>query len=416
MSDITEPEYSATAGGIASTGALYGRATPVPAPAVLQATAQLCGASGTRRIAAPVAASAGPAAADPVPAEPAPAEPAPAAQQPARAARASPIDIEPGRTRPAQILEPCDTGDDALAVCRALDRPLEALSSLIEVVVASHPHQSEGLRALLERVGNQAAVLHALVQRALAESASSLTGSAPGASATFSAGVASIPASAPAGDAAPAAARAPAAGSASVPARDVGQRAALRKLTEREHQVLVLVADGLATAEIAHRLGITSATVRSHVQNILTRLGVCNRRQAAALLTGRLPPPAKARLRAARRVPVPPRPQVELEADPSRPQQIRLAAAAPVQHGTSTRRSVRSSGATSSTVTRLTSREVQVLRCLAAGLGRSEIAERLYVSPHTARTHIQRVLAKLGVHSALGAMAVARDVGLAPAT
>jgi DNA-binding CsgD family transcriptional regulator len=58
---------------------------------------------------------------------------------------------------------------------------------------------------------------------------------------------------------------------------------------------------------------------------------------------------------------------------------------------------------------------MQVLRCLAAGLGRSEIAERLYVSPHTARTHIQRVLAKLGVHSALGAMAVAREVGLAPA-
>ena len=62
----------------------------------------------------------------------------------------------------------------------------------------------------------------------------------------------------------------------------------------------------------------------------------------------------------------------------------------------------------------LTRRETQVLRALAGGMERKEIADRLYVSPHTVRTHIQRVLAKLGVHSVIGAMAVARRAGLSP--
>lgn len=57
---------------------------------------------------------------------------------------------------------------------------------------------------------------------------------------------------------------------------------------------------------------------------------------------------------------------------------------------------------------------MQVLRCLAAGLGRAEIAERLFVSPHTARTHIQRLMAKLDVHSIVGAMALARKAGVIP--
>jgi DNA-binding CsgD family transcriptional regulator len=37
------------------------------------------------------------------------------------------------------------------------------------------------------------------------------------------------------------------------------------------------------------------------------------------------------------------------------------------------------------------------------------------MSPHTARTHIQRILAKLDVHSALAAMALARNAGLTSA-
>jgi DNA-binding NarL/FixJ family response regulator len=65
-------------------------------------------------------------------------------------------------------------------------------------------------------------------------------------------------------------------------------------------------------------------------------------------------------------------------------------------------------------VAALTPREEEVLRCMVAGLGRQAVAERLYLSPHTVRTHMQNVLGKLGVHSTLAAVAVARRAGLAP--
>ena len=63
----------------------------------------------------------------------------------------------------------------------------------------------------------------------------------------------------------------------------------------------------------------------------------------------------------------------------------------------------------------LTPREKQVLRCMVAGLGRQAVADRLYLSPHTVRTHMQNVLGKLGVHSTLAAVAVARRAGVGPA-
>ncbi|MEV6212584.1 LuxR C-terminal-related transcriptional regulator [Kitasatospora sp. NPDC051914] len=62
----------------------------------------------------------------------------------------------------------------------------------------------------------------------------------------------------------------------------------------------------------------------------------------------------------------------------------------------------------------LTPREEEVLRCMVAGLGRQATAERLYLSPHTVRTHMQNVLGKLGVHSTLAAVAVARRAGITP--
>lgn len=49
----------------------------------------------------------------------------------------------------------------------------------------------------------------------------------------------------------------------------------------------------------------------------------------------------------------------------------------------------------------LTPRELEVVNLLADGLGTKEIAEKLMVSPVTARNHIQRVLSKLGVHTRL---------------
>lgn len=63
-------------------------------------------------------------------------------------------------------------------------------------------------------------------------------------------------------------------------------------------------------------------------------------------------------------------------------------------------------------IERLTDREWQVLAGLALGDGNERLGERLGISPQTARTHVQNVLAKLGVHSRLEAAALARRSGL----
>ncbi len=62
----------------------------------------------------------------------------------------------------------------------------------------------------------------------------------------------------------------------------------------------------------------------------------------------------------------------------------------------------------------LTPREHEVLRCMVAGLNRKDVAARLFLSPHTVRTHMQNVLGKLGVHSTLAAVALARRAGVRP--
>jgi DNA-binding NarL/FixJ family response regulator len=66
-------------------------------------------------------------------------------------------------------------------------------------------------------------------------------------------------------------------------------------------------------------------------------------------------------------------------------------------------------------LSRLTPREREVLTLLAQGGDNDSIARVLVISPQTARTHIQNVLVKLGVHSRLEAAAVAIQNGLVDA-
>ena len=52
------------------------------------------------------------------------------------------------------------------------------------------------------------------------------------------------------------------------------------RLSDREHHVLLLLADGLSAAEIAPQLHLSESTVKSHVAKIYQKLGAANRAQA----------------------------------------------------------------------------------------------------------------------------------------
>ncbi len=61
------------------------------------------------------------------------------------------------------------------------------------------------------------------------------------------------------------------------------QRAEQYALTPREHDVLLLVAEGLTNKEIGGKLSITEDTVKKHVQNIIWKLRAADRTQAAIM-------------------------------------------------------------------------------------------------------------------------------------
>ena len=60
-----------------------------------------------------------------------------------------------------------------------------------------------------------------------------------------------------------------------------GQEMSVEALTEREREVLYLLARGLSNRAIARALGLTEGTVKIHVSNILSKLNVRSRTQAA---------------------------------------------------------------------------------------------------------------------------------------
>ena len=67
-------------------------------------------------------------------------------------------------------------------------------------------------------------------------------------------------------------------------AADRDRAAAKGSLTQREEDVLQLLADGLTNVEIAERLSISVRTIKTHVEHILTKLNLRNRTEAAAFV------------------------------------------------------------------------------------------------------------------------------------
>ncbi len=121
-------------------------------------------------------------------------------------------------------------------------------------------------------------------------------------------------------------------------------------LTMRERETMDLIADGLSNKEIAQRLHISVHTTKSHVHNLMGKLGSRSRLQIAA------------RARS---------PREPLLSPASMPQ----------------------------TISGVTRREREISALIAEGLANRDIARRLHIAIHTVKSHVHSILKKLAVHT-----------------
>jgi DNA-binding NarL/FixJ family response regulator len=134
----------------------------------------------------------------------------------------------------------------------------------------------------------------------------------------------------------------------------------LSTLTPREAEVLRRIAAGQNTKKMAGEMNVTTETLRSYVKKVLGKLGAHSRLEAATLASRHIPPGRQ-------------------ELDQDQP----LFAA-------------------------LTPREREVLAHLTKGSELRDVARQLHMSLRTVNTHLQNLRGKLGVHSTLEAVALAR--------
>ena len=121
------------------------------------------------------------------------------------------------------------------------------------------------------------------------------------------------------------------------------------------------IAAGQNTQKMALEMSVTTETLRTYVRNVLAKLGAHSRLEAAAIVS----------------IPVAGGPH---QPDGDLPQ-----------------------------LALLTPREREVLLHLTTGCGQSELAKQLHMSVKTVRTHLHNLRTKLGVHSTLEAVALARS-------
>jgi DNA-binding NarL/FixJ family response regulator len=133
----------------------------------------------------------------------------------------------------------------------------------------------------------------------------------------------------------------------------------LSTLTPRETEVLRRIAVGQNTKKMAGEMNVTTETLRTYVKNVFGKLGAHSRLEAAALASQLIPPD-------------------EPDGD------HRLLAT-------------------------LTPREREVLMHLTRGSGLREVTRQLHMSLKTVNTHLHNSRSKLGVHSTLEAVALARS-------